>query len=79
MAMSHPEVRKVILRQPKEDLIGVQVPDHKRRSSPINALCLDAFCCDMFAQRLALIVIEADKDSPVTGLSLRPIVDFIED
>ena len=79
LTRSHPKVREVIQRQPKEDLIGVQVPDNKRRSSPINALDQDAVCCNMFAQRFTLIVLEADEDSSMASPSLRQIVDFIED
>ena len=79
VSSGHLKARPVIVRQPKEELIGVQVLDYQGRSSPLMALGLNARCQNMFAQRLTLIVFKADKDSTMACPALGPVADLIED
>src|SRR4051812_21186159 len=73
------EVRKVVVRQPEEELVAIKVLDQERRPSPLHASRLDAIVDDMPAKLLALIVLESDEDSTVAGARARIVADFIED
>ena len=73
------QARSFAFREPKEQLVLIQVAYHKGWSAPLEDGRLDAFFLDVFAKCINLIVIEANEQAAVTRPILRRRLGLIQD
>src|SRR5690242_12366189 len=73
------EIAEVVVREPEENLVPIEVPDHECGPPPIDALHFDPFPNNVLSEWLPLIVVEADEHTSLPGARLCPIRRFVED